>query len=152
MVGLGGVGVTPSGQEQKRKAQEGKTLHPVQPRPSPVPTGRPAEPPVKQPFGQSVLGCDRGQTKEMEILEPDSIYHNLSPRRPTQRGVATYRSPQWIQAEFSLLPAAGQACCATISTISAIAAKHKRTCVLSKQRADPSLCPSCIIITFETQS
>ncbi len=66
-------------------------LYPVQPRPSAVPTGRAAEPPVKQPFGQSVLGCDRRQTKEMETLEPDSIRHNLSPTRPTLRGVATYR-------------------------------------------------------------
>lgn len=87
----------------------------------------------------------------MEILEPDSIHHNLSPRRPPQRGVATYRSPQWIQ-EILLLPAVGQACCATISTISAITAKHKRTCVLFEQRADPSLRLSCIIITFELQS
>lgn len=89
--GVGGGG-HPSGQEQKREAQEGKTPHPVQPRPSPAPTGRAAEPPVKHPFGQSVFRCDRGRTKETERLEPDSIYHNLSARRSTQWGVATHRS------------------------------------------------------------
>uniref|UniRef100_A0A3P8RL44 SOWAHA-C winged helix-turn-helix domain-containing protein n=1 Tax=Amphiprion percula TaxID=161767 RepID=A0A3P8RL44_AMPPE len=89
-VAIGQVGGHLSGQEQKRVAQEGKTQHPVQPRPSLRPAGKPAEPPVKQPFGQSVFRCDRRPTKEMEILQPDSIYHNLSVRRATWRGVATY--------------------------------------------------------------
>lgn len=84
------VGGYLSVQEQKREVQEGKTQHPVQPRPSLLPTEKPAEPPVKEPLGQSVLNCDRGQTKEMEILQPDSIYHNLSRRRATQRDGATY--------------------------------------------------------------
>lgn len=86
------TGGRPSGQEQNREAKEGKTLHPVRPRPSLLLTGRPAEPPLKQPLGPSVFRCDRAQTKEREILEPDSIHHNLSPRRPTLRGAATYRS------------------------------------------------------------
>ena len=136
----------PRGQEEERAAQEGKTLHPVRPRPSPPPTGRPAEPPVKRPLGQSVLTCDRGQTKEMEILQPDSIHHNLSLRRLTRRAGATHRSLQGTQADMFLWPAVGQACCATISTISVVASKHKRTCVLV-------LCLSCLsIVAFESQS
>lgn len=79
----------PSGQEQKREEQEGKTLHPVEPRPSLVPTGSAAEPPVKQRLGQSVLKCDRGGTKETETPEPDSVSHNLSHRRTTRRAAAS---------------------------------------------------------------
>lgn len=79
----------PSGQEQKREEQEGKTPHPVEPRPSLAPTGSAAEPPVKQRLGQSVLKCDRGGTKETETPEPDSVRHNLSHRRTTRRAAAS---------------------------------------------------------------
>lgn len=79
----------PGGQEQKREEQEGKTLHPVEPRPSLVPTGSGAEPPVKQCIGQSVLKCDKGGTKETETPEPDSVHHNLSHRRTTRRAAAS---------------------------------------------------------------
>lgn len=61
--------------------------HPVRPRPSPRPTGRAAEPACQTSLWPICLqAVTSGLTKEMEILQPDSIYHNLSPRRPLDRG------------------------------------------------------------------
>lgn len=98
------------------------------------------------------LKMRQGADKRDGDTRPDSIYHNLSPRRPTPRRCSYLSLPQslqWTQADiFPLSPAVGQARSATISTISVIASKNKRTCVLFEQRASPSLCLLCIIITF----
>lgn len=152
MFGGGGRG-HPSGQEQKRQAQEGKTLHPVEPRPSLLPTGRAAEPPVKQPFGQSVLRCDRGQTKDTRARQhlSQSVSQTPDTERCSHRSLPPFSG---YKRTFFVLspPAVGLACLATISAISVIASKHKRACVPLEQRAGPSLCLSSIIITLESQS
>lgn len=58
-------------------------------------------------------------------------------------------SLQWVQADIFLLLAAGQARRATISTISVIASKHKRTCVPFSQSTQfvPLACYCCIQAT-----
>lgn len=99
-----GRGGHPSGQEQKRATQEGKTPHPVWHRPSLLPTGRAVEPPVKWPFGQSVLWMWQGgrqkrwryssQTASITICLPDTQHKEVNLSLP--------QSHQWILGKFYL--------------------------------------------------
>lgn len=73
---------TPRGQEEKHEEQEVKMLHPVEPRPSPLPTGGGCRRPSSGPAANPSLRCDEGGTKRTETLPSSPPFPPLSPLFP----------------------------------------------------------------------